>query len=289
MKLKRYRVQLLFTMICSLLIPTLWAQDPDQLSIPGSDFLAIKSTLGDRSLETRSPIQSFQLAVALWRLGEHKAALAITDDLIEDAYAPSATRYLKGLIHLSQVQDVSIFRKLGVAKKAIGAWKAAVDVDPTHVLSNFAVIAFYINAPSFAGGDLDQARGLLPRLKALDPSYSQLAEGLLLAKEDDLEGAERIMLAATKTIQDPPVAWFQLAQLYFQAEQFQKAFDALEKVKSPGLWHYPTPELVFMMQGFAEAQQGRSKEARAAFQAALETAQNPKVKARLEKQLKDLS
>ena len=100
MKLKRYSVQLLFTMICSLLLSAVWAQDPDQLSIPESDFLAIKSTLGDRSQETRSPIQSFQLAVALWRLGEHKAALAITDDLIEDAYAPSATRYLKGLIHL---------------------------------------------------------------------------------------------------------------------------------------------------------------------------------------------
>ena len=73
MKLKRYSVQLLFTMICSLLLSAVWAQDPDQLSIPESDFLAIKSTLGDRSQETRSPIQSFQLAVALWRLGEHKA------------------------------------------------------------------------------------------------------------------------------------------------------------------------------------------------------------------------
>jgi len=151
------------------------------------------------------------------------------------------------------------------------------------------VIAFYINAPSFAGGDLDQARVLLPGLKQLDPSYSQLAEGLLLAKADDLEGAERLMLAATKTIQDPPVAWFQLAQLYFQAEQFQKAFDALEKVEAPGLWHYPTPGLIFMMRGFASAQQGKTEEARAAFQAALERTQNPKVKKRLEKQLKDLS
>ncbi len=290
MKLKQRSLKLLnLTIICCVLLPSARATGPEQLSVPGSDFLAVKSALGDMAPETRSPIQSFQLGVALWRLGEHKAAIAITDQLMEASYAPSETLYLKGLIHLSQVQDVSIFKKLGVAKKAIGAWEQAVEVNPNHVLSNFAVIAFYINAPSFAGGDLDQARALLPNLKQLNPSYHQLAEGLLLAKEDDLEGAEQLMLDATKTIADPAVAWFQLAQLYLRNKQFQSAFNALANIKGQGLWHYPTPGLVSMMQAMTQAAQGNTQAAKAAFQTSLETTQNPKVKARIKKELKALS
>ena len=90
---------------------------PLTFSVKNDDYQALKSTIASKDQSTISPFEQFQLAVSAWRLGDLKAAKKRLKPLIDANYAIGDSLYLKGLIHLSEVDRVSIFKKLGAAKK----------------------------------------------------------------------------------------------------------------------------------------------------------------------------
>jgi predicted Zn-dependent protease len=262
---------------------------PLTFSVKNDDYQALKSTIASKDQSTISPFEQFQLAVSAWRLGDLKAAKKRLKPLIDANYAIGDSLYLKGLIHLSEVDRVSVFKKLGAAKKAREAWIEAIEKDPQHALSLFAIVGFFSQAPGIAGGDVDKARLWLTRLETVDNSFYQLGQGLIAAKTGALEDAERHLLLAVEDPDDQPLALMQLAQFYLRTDQFDRAINHLVTAqKQPRAWHHPTSTQLLMMQGFAVQAQGDKDEARRLFAEALAATQNPNAMERIQNMIAEL-
>ena len=255
-------------------------------SVPNSDFTALANRINAVEPSRRTFDQTFQLAVANWRLGELKTAQTLTNQLIKADFELGDSLYLKGLIHLTEVREVNVFKKIGTAKKALKAWEQAIQADPNHILALFAVTAFYVNAPSFAGGDLDAAKARLPQILALDPHYHQLAAGLIAEKQDQPERAEQLLREALTDGPDQVIMLFQLGQFYYRAENYDRAAERFEKLQDfPLHWHHPVPSMIDLMRGMALKKQGDLQASRTLLETVRERAQNPGLKTWAEKEL----
>jgi len=255
-------------------------------SVPNSDFTALESKLSAIEPSRRTLNQTFQLAVANWRLGHLKAAHGLSDELIKANFELGDSLYLKGLIYLTEVREVNVFKKIGTAKKALRAWEQALEADPNHILALFAVTAFYINAPSFAGGDLDAAQARLPQISALDADYHHLAAGLIAEKQDQPERAENLLRKARIDGPDQVIILFQLGQFYYRSEDYERAAEIFETLHDYRLhWHHPVPSMIHLMHAMALKKQGNLPESRARLETVREGAQNPSLKAWAEKEL----
>ena len=112
----------LIGLLILLVIAPVSASTLSSFSVPNSDFTALANRINAIESSRRTLDQTFQLAVASWRLGQLKAAHTLTDQLIKADFEPGDSLYLKGLIYLTEVREVNVFKKIGTAKKALKAW-----------------------------------------------------------------------------------------------------------------------------------------------------------------------
>ncbi len=119
------------------------------------------------------------------------------------ALAPHSARYqiLLGDAYTSYVNDVSIFRKLGVAHKIRDAYQKATQLDPDNADAHFSLTMFYLLAPGIAGGSDDKAAEQIRTLAKLDPGMADLAQARRATKDKQdakVEGLLRKAAAAAK-------------------------------------------------------------------------------------------
>ena len=255
--------------------------------IPDQDFLILKTQLKQQALSSPLNIQQqYQLAVSYWRLGAFNDARSILKKLLKREPDHIEAHYLSGLVFLSLVGEVNIFRKLGMAKKSLESWNRVLTLNEQHVNARFAVFSFYLNAPGIAGGDLELAEQSLSELKTINYPYHQMASGLLLAKQGDKEAAEKRLVEASITIEHQATPLFQLAQFYLQQEQFIKASATLEAfLDQPRVWSDPSKNLIFFLMHLAELGQGNNEAAKKLLEHAIELTVRPAAKKRMTKAL----
>jgi len=231
----------------------------------------------------------FPLAVSQFRTGEYKAADKTVEKLISLSPTDGDAYYLKGLIQMGLLNEVSMFRKLGVAKAALAAWEKSVEVQPDHVTGAYAVFSFLVNAPGMAGGDLERAKTMLPEIMALSPTYGEMAKGVLAAKEEKAEVALAHFVKATSTAGEDAGPWFGAAQFYVQNNEPAKALEALAQYRQlPKRWNDPVDANVLLLQGRALALQGNKGEARNSLEQALSLAGNDRTRDFIEDELDKL-
>ncbi len=230
----------------------------------------------------------FHLARAQLRAG----AFGDADETIEQlhkAYPEDAEAwYLTGLVKLSLVGEVSIFRKVGMAKQTLAAFENSVRIDPNHLNSRYAILAFYANAPGIAGGDLEKAQSLQPVLDARDPGFGAMAKALLLSKENDNAATEAAYRDAIRLL-DRAGPHFALAQFYMRTEQWQKALVEIEQYHAKEKrWWDPDITLAHLIAARANAELGKQAQAKELANMALAMNPNKQVKGMLEDTLESL-
>jgi len=186
------------------------------------------------------------------------------------------------------VGEVSIFRKVGMAKKTLEAFETSVRIDPNHLNSRYAIFAFYANAPGIAGGDLEKARSLQPELDGRDPGFGAMAKALLLSKEDDHKATEIAYRDAIRLL-DRAGPHFALAQFYMQTEQWQKVIPEIEQYHlTEKRWWDPDVTVAHLIAARAYAELGKETEARELASLALTMNPNDQIKGLLEETLQAL-
>jgi tetratricopeptide (TPR) repeat protein len=246
-----------------------------------------------KSLETSAEASDdrdilFHLARIQYRVEEFDDALDTLEKLHNRYPDDVDAQYLLGLVYLSLVGEVNIFRKISTAKRVLHAWERAVEIDPGHLNARYAIFAYYANAPGIAGGDLETAKTMQMQLSQMDPGFGAMARGLLLSKNDDVEAAEAAFLEAISLI-DRAGPHFTLAQFYMQTEQFQKAIAEVENfVRKDRQWWDPDITVAHLMTARANAGLGNIEIARSEASLALSLRPNKKIKGLLEETLKSL-
>jgi tetratricopeptide (TPR) repeat protein len=186
------------------------------------------------------------------------------------------------------VGEVSIFKKVGKAKRALKAWENAVATDPNHLEARYAIFAYYANAPSIAGGDLHTARKMQIQLNDLNPGYGAMAVGLLASREEDYDLAEASFQQAVSLL-NRAGPHFSLAQHYMQTEQYEKAIsETRQYVAKEKRWWDPDITFVHLMLARANAGLGNVEQAKKEIDTALRLKPNKQVKGLIKETLKGL-
>ncbi len=228
--------------------------------------------------QTRSEELMFAAAVSEFRTGNVKVAQDYLDALFEQRPDHLEGLFLQGMLHMARLEEVSVFRKLGVAKSARESWQSMVDIDPDSVSGNYALFSFYINAPGIAGGSKTKAEAIVPALVANDPMYANLAQGMLAEKEDDLTAAEHHFRLATEVEGNRATPWFGLARFYYDHDRFDEALHALRQFEQRNqLWHDPDAAMTHFYRGLVLKMQGKNVEARSSLELALASQPNSRV------------
>lgn len=265
----------------------------DSLQLAFEAFDARDFDTAIKSLESSAKLGDdrdilFHLARFQHRAGQLNDAFDTLKKL-HDLYPDDVdAHYLLGLVNVSLVDEVNIFRKISTAKRALRAWERAVEIDPGQLNARYAIFAYYASAPGIAGGDLDTARTLQVELHQINPGYGAMAKGLLLSKRDEPEAAEVAFLEAV-SLMDSAGPHFTLAQFYMQTKQYKKAIAEIGHfVQKDRRWWDADITVAHLIIARANAGLGNIEIARSEASLALSLGPNNQIKGLLKETLKSL-
>lgn len=230
----------------------------------------------------------FHLALAQLRAGEFRDANETLETLHEGFPNDAEAWYLTGLVKLSLVGEVSIFRKVGMANETMEAWETSVSIDPDHLNSRYAIFAFYASAPGIAGGDIEKAKSMIPDLTSRDPGFGAMARGLISSKTDNHEATEAAFREAIVLL-DRAGPHFALAQFFMEIEAWEKALAEIEQYHAKEKrWWDPDITAAHLITARAYAELGESTKAREVASLGLSLQPNDQIKGLLEDTLSEL-
>ncbi len=157
----------------------------------------LQARLGDLALRRDDPaaaVKHFEKACALDpKSGRLQRRLG-------DAYGRSA-------------QKASVFSKLGLAEKCVGAYRRAVELEPANVDNRLALFEYYRQAPGLAGGGADKAAAEAAEIKKLDATRGRIAFATLYAGEKKYDQALAQFEEVLREAPDDYTALYQIGRL----------------------------------------------------------------------------
>jgi len=139
---------------------------------------------------------------------------------------------LAGDIYCNQAQQSSMFSALGLAKKCIAQYEAAVQQFPEDTHALVSAMRFYFEAPGVAGGSSKNGEELLARLDKLSPEDANTYRVFLLEKEGKSDAA---MVLADKLSQQQFQSarnQYELARFYRDKKQLAHAKPLYESLRN---------------------------------------------------------
>ena len=102
---------------------------------------------GFQSLSDQNPLATelkFYYGRSLFRDGQLEAAQAVLEDFVSLEPDHSNGFLVLGSVRINRVNEVSIFKKVGLAKAGIGAWHTAADLDQSNVQLVLLLLKTYL-------------------------------------------------------------------------------------------------------------------------------------------------
>ena len=215
----------------------------------------------------------FHLARVQYQAGDFDDASDTLEDFHPQHPNDSEAYYLSGLVYLALINEVNIFKKVGMANKALSSWKASVAADSGNLDSRYAIFAYYASAPGIAGGDMEIATEQMNEIEQLDKGYGAMAKGLLLSKGKDTVGAEAAFQEAA-SLMNRAGPYFSLAQFFMGTEQYEKAISSVQQFqRREKRWWDPDVTAAYLVLAHANAELGNLEAAKK--EATLGLSKNP--------------
>ncbi len=193
------------------------------------------------------------LGRAQLRAGDAESAVESLERAVELEPERAERHYLLGQAYGSNINNVGMLSKLGYAGKIRDAFARAIELDPDHINSRFALLQFFLQAPGIAGGSEDKARAQAAEIAkrsvarghaaraqllqheekaaeaiaawrdavAADPSYagSRLSLGISLHAAGNLDEAFEVFAAMQRELPEAGQGWYQFGRLAVLSEQ----------------------------------------------------------------------
>lgn len=122
---------------------------------------------------------------ALIDSGEANIVATRMQDRLESGPATADTHYWLAEALLAELREASVFRQMGLARKARANLEAAVALDGDHAEARFSLGQYFLQAPAIAGGSAEKAQVQADALLRLDPALGHRLMADIAAEADD--------------------------------------------------------------------------------------------------------
>lgn len=131
--------------------------------------------------------------------------------------------YALGILHLAYMQEINVFRKMAVVKNIKKSAEKAVELDPQHVRALQFHTSSLLFAPGIAGGDVEEGKIYLKKLKSLSEGDALYLEAIFANNNKQFKRAETLYLKALEVKEVFPSAQIDLANYYLKQKKYNKA------------------------------------------------------------------
>lgn len=157
-----------------------------------------------------------------YRLRAFDDAEDIISPLVENNPEHAKTHYVYASVMAAQAQT-SIFSALGYAEKALNGFKKSVEIEPKNLNYLSALMQFYINAPSIAGGDMEQGKALVDKIDALDKREGFDAKFAYYMQDGNDSALKKLISSGQESFPEDIGVHMTIGHAYWKDEQFTKA------------------------------------------------------------------
>lgn len=222
-------VALLPALLLALLVAPLQAKQPD---LPMQDLLdhakyseVIQKAPAEPDYLTNPRLLESQ-ATAMYFAGKFEEADKVLLDALAKFPQDANLHQVAAMNKFSLAQQASLFSAGGLAKDGRDLLKKAVELAPDQPSMMLDLIGFYVQAPSIAGGDTDEAKKLVSQLQAKDATLGAIGQSLLLLSDDKNKEALQLIEAQLKLTPDNGRLLGQKASVLVAMEQYPDALTA---------------------------------------------------------------
>jgi len=166
--------------------------------------------------------ESLFLTQSLYRTRKFDEAEEIISSLLKKNPEHAKTNYVYASVMAAQAQT-SIFSALGYAKKALNGFKKSVDIEPNNLNYLSALMQFYINAPSIAGGDMEQGKLLADKIDSLDKKEGFYAKFSFYMQDDNDTALKKIIAQGQKQFPEDIAVHTTIGHAFWNDEKLTQA------------------------------------------------------------------
>jgi len=166
--------------------------------------------------------ESILLAQSFYRINEIDDAEAIISPRFKNFPEHAKINYVYAIIMAAQAQS-SIFSALSYAEKALKGFKKATQIEPKNLNYLSALMRFYINAPSIAGGNMKQGKLLVDKIDTLDKREGFDARFAYYMQDGDDSALKKLMTEGQKQFPQDIGVHITIGHAYWSDEQLTKA------------------------------------------------------------------
>lgn len=145
------------------------------------------------------------------------------EELFEKAIAAEPNNaqyhYLLGAAYGEHAQNVNMFSQASLAKKTKAEFEKAVELDPNHLQARFALIDYYLIAPSFMGGSEEKAQQQVNEIRKRDALDGHRAQGRLYARQKKTDLARKEYVDAVREQPNSAKAHYFLGGFYLLTDK----------------------------------------------------------------------
>ena len=174
--------------------------------------------------------------VYLGRIALEEGRLDDGVQLLEQAsssWGTNASAFLwLGRAYGMQARDAGAPTGAGPARRAKAAFEKAISLDPDLIDAREGLVKFYREAPRIIGGGRKPALAEVEQIKKRDLYSGLLIQGDVLMDARKYSDATGVWQEAIEKKPDRLEAWYRLGNLFIETKQFQKAFEAFDKIRS---------------------------------------------------------
>ncbi len=132
-------------------------------------------------------------AKAMYLLRQSEALDEWIEPVLKQHPTHAQLHFIAAVNKFNLAQEASIFSAAGYAKDGLQLLQQATRLDPTDFEIQHALIGFYSQAPSIAGGDDEEAAKLAVLMQSKNPVEGTIAKATLLLNDEKVENAEQLI------------------------------------------------------------------------------------------------
>jgi len=166
--------------------------------------------------------ESLLLTQSLYSTRKFDDAEDIISSLLKHNPQHAKAHYVYASVMAAQAQS-SIFSALSYAEKALDGFKKSVDLEPNNLRYLSGLMKFYINAPSIAGGDMEEGKLLVDKIDSLDKREGFDAKFSYYMQDDNDSAIKELIADGQKAFPQDIGIHMTIGHAYWNDEQPIKA------------------------------------------------------------------